>query len=225
MKFTRSNFGVKGCVANKNTDIPPESCYRQELKDGKVPRGGCTDLKDSSKPGYKNATRFPNCCVNDPPQECIRKPKNQQPGQQQTTQPKQRNNNDVNALYNRLSGNYAPPSSVYNAPSTADGMYIPVKPTNYQSNNLTPMYNSLSANYAPQQVSVKQQNVIKPNNTTQPVRPRRDLKKPRTWFKKTSKFGSSGYDYKNIIILLIVIGIGYYFFKNKKGSSFGKRRR
>jgi len=79
MSFTKSTFGIKGCLSNPNMDNGKSSggCSLETRKDsmGYVKQGGCQN-SSTGGPGYVNASGWPNCCIDNPPEECITKSNN-----------------------------------------------------------------------------------------------------------------------------------------------------
>ena len=67
----KNKSNLKGCFPNPNMDNglgASGSCVKQNLVNGSVPVGGCSS--SDGGPGYKNTTGFPNCCIENPSDEC-----------------------------------------------------------------------------------------------------------------------------------------------------------
>ena len=127
--MSRSRFGVKGCLGNPDMDNEKASggCSLETRVDsmGKVKQGACGNSQTGG-PGYRNESGFPQCCINDPPANCISGSSGSNPviteaKSNVTTNCKAKVYADENAkqmceYQEALQTTYTPPPTIFNKP-------------------------------------------------------------------------------------------------------------
>ena len=198
--FSRSKFGLTGCLDNPKIDIPAGSC----VQDTRTGDGSCEGDFIAETPGYRNKTGFPPCCAANPARGCVSLGPGG-PGSKPQPPP------GVDAVYDE-GGN-----CINCGESMPKKKPVPVPIKNVNSNNkqlTTNSGNGLTTKATPVKSTA---NSI---NATNSVKSTANTSTP-----PPTKSSNNNIIYISLGAIALIVLVYFLFFYKKKKMFFGRRRR